>query len=230
MRCSACGGEIPEWAAVCGYCGTRVDLAPVARVPTGEVALPSIGGESAPPPWEEAPVPPRPVSVASRASSQRARWPGGLAVAGGMVMMISVFLPWWESSSYAETGWDEFLFMRDLGFSRAWFVQPVEVSGWWGLYFSALSVLIAGVLLSVIGGALVVRSRRNLAPWRVSGRLTLGLVAAVLVLVGIANLITALLIRLDVDFWLDPGFGMYVLAAGAMAGFLGVVLGLRRGA
>jgi hypothetical protein len=213
------------------------DQAGTAGIPKAE--LPPLGSGTAAPPVMEAtpdmvpramdaaaekelaePVewsPAASVGIASGGLSRR-RLGGWAAMVGGVLMIVSAFLPWLRSprSGAIWTGWG--YVDRLLGIEKLFL---------WGFYstgfnpfFTGLAVVIAGGLLVLVGLAML-RSRRARAfASRAAGRAGLVTIALLTLIVGFSSLISchARGVR--------PLYGLYLLAAATLVGVLGVAAAL----
>jgi hypothetical protein len=151
---------------------------------------------------------------------------GGLAaLAGGVLMALSVFAPWiyYPASTTTVTGWDTY--QLATGADR-WFTQAAFAPSGFSPGFSGMSVLIAGLVLALIGLAMVFFV---LGAFRLSlgSTLVLGLVALLVFCVGCTNL-GSLYATADQQA-VRPGWGLFAVAAGALAGLAGVWAGVGRG-
>jgi hypothetical protein len=130
--CPSCGTERKEGERFCRNCGTALGTGstklhrsleiPAASEPTGQLAPAAAAARPAglPPPPESAPAPvsvPAPVSTPPRATAASARGAVSqlpfkpFALAGGLAIVVAVFLPWLGESSNAldvpiEALWD----------------------------------------------------------------------------------------------------------------------------
>lgn len=109
MICTQCEGVIPQGATECPHCGAAVVVAEaVATEPTAAQTTPG----PQPAPWAAAPAAPMatPVSGGTVAFKFDAkRWSQTDRIAGGatLVLLISLFLPWfkWSLGAYGSTSW-----------------------------------------------------------------------------------------------------------------------------
>jgi hypothetical protein len=150
---------------------------------------------------------------------------GFAALAGGALMIVSVFLPWLSSPLGGDSvsGWDTY----DLASgTEQWFVQEAFRNGFSPL-FSGMSVLVAGALLALIGLAMMFSLSGGAYRLPAAGILLLALLAVLVFIVGGTNLLS-LYATGDPDL-VTPEYGLYLLAAGAIVGLLGVLVGIGRG-
>lgn len=152
---------------------------------------------------------------------------GGLtALIGGAAMIGAVFLPWLAYPSLANTarGWDTFALAS--GGAR-WFTQHAFDAYGFSPGFTGLSVLIAGGLLGVAGGAMLLSLRGGAFRLRGSTVLALRLGALLVLVVGGTNLVSAY--ARGASGLVTPQWGLFQTAAGAIIGLVAVWVGLSRG-
>lgn len=153
---------------------------------------------------------------------------GFAALIGAALMIISVFLPWFEGAGSSYTGWDAVVEdVTSIEGTGDFYHSPFFASDGFSPFFTGLSVLIAGVLLALIG-LLMVFSLSGGA-FRLSGfwMFIVGLLALVIAVVGVTNL-ASLYATGDTDL-VSPEWGLFLLTAGAVVGLLGVWVGIGRG-
>lgn len=163
--------------------------------------------------------------TASTSLSSRRGLGGFAALVGAALMIVSVFLPWltllgeesvtgWETYTEA-TGMDKFFMSEafDTGFSP---------------WFSGMSVLIAGAVMALLGLALLASVRGGAFALPGAGKLVVGVLAALAAIVGVTNLASLYATGPGAGM-LDPEYGLFLLTAGALLGFLGVLVGLGKG-
>lgn len=151
---------------------------------------------------------------------------GGVsALIGGLLMIVSVFLPWlaYPSAGDAVTGWDTYALAS--GAAR-WFTQDAFRTEGFSPGFTGVPVLIAGGVLALLG--LVMLASLAGGPFRL-GRpalLVLAVLALLAFLVGGTNL--ASLFATGDPNRVTPEYGLFVLATGAVIGLVSVWVGLSR--
>jgi len=161
-----------------------------------------------------------------RSSLNSRRGLGGLtALAGGLLMTLSVFAPWihYPASTTTVTGWDTYQLAAG---ADKWFTQTAFAPAGSSPGFSGMSVLIAALVLVLIGAAIVfsVVGAFRLA---LGSSLLLGMVALLVFCVGCTNLVS--LYTTADQFVVRPGWGLFAMAAAALAGLVGVWAGVGRG-
>jgi hypothetical protein len=152
---------------------------------------------------------------------------GGLAaLAGGMLMTVSVFLPWlgYPSAGTTVTGWDTYALASG---TAQWFTRHAFSAGGFSPGFAGVSVLLAGGLLVLLGAVMLLSLAGGAFRLGLAAILILGALALVAFIVGGSNL-TSLYATGDPDA-VTPEYGLFVLSAGAVMGLLGVWVGLGRG-
>jgi len=137
--CPWCGGEIPETAKVCGWCGHHVGTEP-ETAPAEEADLATAPAESEPATSPVATTPPTAVAAAETTAvlpvaavpaavpgpapaAEKAGWRSLIGYAGPLLLAVAVFLPW-SVGSYGSGGfatlfpvtlfWDHYLSNPDL--------------------------------------------------------------------------------------------------------------------
>ncbi len=163
--------------------------------------------------------------MTKRSSLNSRRGLGGLtALAGGLFMTLTVFAPWiyYPASTTTVTGWDTY--QLAAGADR-WFTQTAFAPAGSSPGFSGISVLIAGLVMALIGLATVFSV---LGAFRLSlgSTLLLGMAALLVFCVGCTNLVS--LYATADQFVVRPAWGLFAVAAGALAGLVGVWAGVGR--
>ena len=164
--------------------------------------------------------------MAKGSSLNSRRGLGGLtALAGGFLMILSVFAPWiyYPASTLTVTGWDTYQLAAG---ADKWFTRDGFATSGFSPGFSGISVLIAGLVLALIGLAMVF-SVLGASRLSLGSTLVLGLVALLVFIVGCTNLVS-LYATADQQA-VRPGWGLFAVAAGALAGLAGVWAGVGRG-
>lgn len=150
---------------------------------------------------------------------------GGLAaLAGGTFMALTVFAPWiyYPASTTTVTGWDTFQLAAG---ADKWFTREGFSASGFSPGFSGMAVLIAGLVLALIG-LMVVSSVLGAFRLSLGSTLLLGLVALLVFIVGCTNL-GSLYATADQQA-VRPGWGLFAVAAGALAGLVGAWAGVGR--
>jgi len=165
--------------------------------------------------------------MATSSSLASRRGLGGLAaLAGGFLVILSVFAPWmyYPASTSTVTGWDTFELASG---ADKWFTQDAFSTSGFSPGFSGISVLIAGIVLALI--ALAMLFSRSGGAFRLSlgSILVLGFVALLVFVVGCTNL-ASLYATADQNV-VRPEWGLFALAAGVAVGLVGVWVGMGRG-
>jgi hypothetical protein len=161
----------------------------------------------------------------STSPSSRRGLGGFAAVVGGAAMIVSVFLPWLSFLGTASVkGWDTY----SLSSGAEKFYANHAFDSDFSPMFTGMSVLIAGSLMALIGLAMLGSLRGGAFRLHGAGRLVLGLLAVLVFVAGITNLVS-LYATGPGSGLLDPGYGLFVLTAGAVVGFLGVTAGVSGG-
>jgi hypothetical protein len=198
MFCTQCGSQNRDGARFCVGCGAPLP-APVAA-PAPQQAPPSPWAQQAPPPqqaWQPA------EAYMPRAGQGRTSSPLGELLqfampAGGLLMLISAFLPW-ATASFGE--YSESASGLDVG-ARGVFV------------------LLFG--LALIGAYLALRFVPSL--WAIPNlRVVVVIGLGLILLATIIILITVFTDVGDTEGMLSIGFGVFVAIAGAVLGALGAV-------
>ena len=148
-----------------------------------------------------------------------------LALIGGAAMVVSVFLSWFNAGGPAFSGWDAVVddAMNVSGVGD-FYESPFFAESGFSPFFTGLSVLIAGILLVLIGVAMVASLRGGAFHLPGIVQILLGVVALGIAFVGVTNL-ASLYATGDTDL-IKPEYGLFILTAGAVVGMLGVWLGV----
>jgi hypothetical protein len=163
--------------------------------------------------------------VATSMSLTSRRGLGGVsALIGGAAVIVSVFLPWLGyPSGDTVTGWDTYAFAS--GTAR-WFTRHAFSAIGFSPGFSGVSVLIAGGVLVLLALAMLFSLAGGAFRLGVAAAVVLGVLALLAFIVGGANL-ASLYATGDPDL-VTPGYGLFVLSAGAVIGLVGVWAGISR--
>jgi hypothetical protein len=164
--------------------------------------------------------------MTTRKSLSSRRGLGGFAaLVGGAAMIVSVFLPWFKAGGPSYSGWDAVVEdVTNIGGTGDFFVNPAFASSGFSPFFTGLSVLIAGVLLVLIGLAMLASLRGGAFHLPGIVQVLLGVLALGIAFVGVANL-ASLYATGDTDIF-KPEYGIFILTAGAVVGLLGAWLGI----
>lgn len=162
---------------------------------------------------------------ASLSFSSRRGLGGVSALVGGILMVVSAFLPWlgYPSSGDTVTGWDTYALASG---SAQWFTQDAFSAGGFSPGFTGLSVLIAGAVLVLLSLVMLLSLAGGVFRLGLAAILVLAVLALLASLVGGTNL-ASLYATGDPDR-VTPEFGLFVLAAGAVIGLVSVWVGLSR--
>jgi len=165
-------------------------------------------------------------TVTERKSLSSRRGIGGfIALLGGLAMIVSVFLPWFAAGGPSYSGWDAVVddAMNVSGVGD-FYDSPFFAESGFSPFFTGLAVLIAGILLVLIGLALLASLRGGAFHLPGVLQILLGVLALGIAVVGVTNL-ASLYATGDTDI-LQPEYGIFVLTAGAVVGMLGVWLAI----
>ena len=178
--------------------------------------------------------------AASSSLSSRRGLGGFAALVGAALMIVSVFLPWFSSGDQSFTGWDSVNpsladistageavdTIADAGnfYDNSYF----DPAGSFSPFFTGLSILIAGGLLVLIGLAMLASLRGGAFRLPAAGQLILAVLGIVIAIVGVTNLASLYATGPGAEF-LSPEYGLFLLTAGALLGFLGVVAAVVKG-
>jgi hypothetical protein len=150
---------------------------------------------------------------------------GFAALAGAALMIVSVFLPWVGDV----TGWDsvnqEITSIRSAG---DFYVNPAFADSGFSPFFTGLSILIAGGLLALISLAMLASLKGGAFRLPSSGHLALTVLGVIIAVVGVTNLASLYATGPGAGM-LDPAYGLFVLTAGALIGFFGILGGASKG-
>ena len=162
----------------------------------------------------------------STSLSSRRGLGGFAALAGGALMIVSVFLPWLSSpvGDHAVTGWDTYDLSSGVD---KFFVQEAFDSGFSPM-FTGMSVLIAGAVLALIGLTMLASLRGGAFALATMGKALVVIMGLLSFIVGATNLISLYATGPGADI-LGPEYGLYVLTAGALVGLFGAAGGLGKG-
>jgi hypothetical protein len=163
--------------------------------------------------------------AASSSLSSRRGLGGFAALAGAALMVVSVFLPWLTLlGEESITGWDTY---TDATGMEQFYMGEAFDTGF-SPWFSGMSVLIAGAVMALLGLALLASVRGGAFALPAAGKLVVGVLAALAAIVGVTNLASLYATGPGAGM-LDPEYGLFLLTAGALIGFLGVVAGFGKG-
>jgi len=165
-------------------------------------------------------------TVTERKSLSSRRGIGGfIALLGGLAMIVSVFLPWFAAGGPSYSGWDAVVddAMNVSGVGD-FYDSPFFAESGFSPFFTGLAVLIAGILLVLIGLALLASLRGGAFHLPGVLQILLGVLALGIAVVGVTNL-ASLYATGDPDVF-KPEYGLFILTAGAAVGLLGVWLGI----
>ena len=166
------------------------------------------------------------VPTATQPGRSANRVAGGLvAAAGGAAMIAGTYITWLSAGGTGFSGWD-FYHMRSDVQQNVFFIGHMFTKT--SPFLTGLSTLIIGIALVVIAALTVVlpasrSSAERSGKWTVNpGLAMLVVLLAVCVLVGgIWNMVSWLTTGRDSNA--SAGAGLYVVAAGGIAGFMGLV-------
>jgi hypothetical protein len=168
------------------------------------------------------------MSTSTSLSSRRGLG-GFAAVLGGAAMIVSVFLPWISFGGQHFTGWDSVNkeITSDISSITTgdFYQNTFAAQSGFHPFFTGLSVLIAGGLLALIGLAMLASLSGGAFRLPGAGWFTLAVLAVLIAIVGVTNL-ASLYTNSTAP---DPAYGLFILTAGAVVGFLGVTGGVSGG-
>lgn len=176
----------------------------------------------------------------STSLSSRRGLGGFVALVGAALMIVSVFLPWFSSGDQSFSGWDSvnpslteisnadeaIQTIADAGnfYENAYFDPASSFSP----FFTGLSILIAGGLLALISLAMLASLRGGAFRLPAAGHLALTVLGIIIAIVGVTNLASLYATGPGSEF-LKPEYGLFLLTAGALVGFFGIVGGASTG-
>ena len=151
---------------------------------------------------------------------------GFSALVGGILMILSVFLPWlgYPSAGSTVTGWDTYALTSG---SARWFTQDAFRVDGFSPGFSGVSVLIAGGLMALLGLAMLFSLAGGAFRLGTAVLVVLGVLALVAFIVGGTN--PASLFATGDPNLVTPEYGLFVLAAGSVIGLVSVWVGISGG-
>ncbi len=153
---------------------------------------------------------------------------GFAALIGAALMIVSVFVPWFQGAGSSYSGWDAVVEdVTNIGGTGDFYHSPFFAADGFSPFFTGLSVLIAGVLLALIG--LLMLFSLSGGAFRLPGFwvFIVGILALAIAVVGVTNL--ASLYATGDSNVVSPEWGLFMLTAGAVIGLLGVWVGVSRG-
>ena len=160
--------------------------------------------------------------TASSLSSRRGLG-GFLALLGGVLMIVSAFLPWLGGGSASATGWDVHQTLSDAGYNG--FYEQNFFAKEFSPFFSGLVAVIAGGLLVLMGLAMLASLRGGASSLPLLGKALLVTLALIIAVVGVTNLVSLYARGPGADV-VRPEYGLFVLTAAAVVGLLGVLAAL----
>ncbi len=152
---------------------------------------------------------------------RRPRNGGLIAIAGGVLMVVGVFLPWLTGGGNSLTGWELYDRRQEAGDNP--FVVDKMFDSTFDPFFTGAPVLVLGVLLGLIGvGIYAARKRPPPSRYRVSPGLyitgmLLGVVAFLMVFLDVFSTLRA-------PELMDVSIGMGLIVSGL--GIVAVVVGI----
>jgi|GEM_PF-1715982 len=174
--------------------------------------------------------------MAANSSLTSRRGLGGFAaLVGGALMIVSVFLPWFGSGGQTFSGWDSVNpslgdissageAVETIADAGNFFDTPYFAADGFSPFFTGLSILIAGALLALIGLAMLASLRGGAFRLPAAGQMVLLVLGIVVAVVGVTNLASLYATGPGTEF-LKPEYGLFLLTAGAVVGFFGVLAG-----
>ena len=178
--------------------------------------------------------------AASTSLSSRRGLGGFASLVGAALMIVSVFLPWFGSGEQTFTGWDSVNpsladissadeaveTIADAGnfYDNSYFDPASSFSP----FFTGLSILIAGGLLALITLAMLASLKGGAFRLPGFGQFLLLVLGIVIAIVGVTNLASLYATGPGTEF-VKPEYGLFLLTAGALIGFFGVLGGTIKG-
>jgi len=178
--------------------------------------------------------------TSSTSLSSRRGLGGFAALVGGALMVVSVFLPWFDSGGQSFTGWDSVNpnlaeissadeaveTIADAGnfYDNSYFDPASSFSP----FFTGLSILIAGGLLALISLAMLASLKGGAFRLPSAGHFVLAVLGIIIAIVGVTNLASLYATGPGTEF-IEPQYGLFLLTAGALIGFFGIVGGAGSG-
>lgn len=201
--CSQCGSEVAAGAPACGNCGAP--LAPAAPAPPPAETSEPAGGPRYP--WAS--------TVAPAGSGSPVG--GWIAVAAGLLVVVSIWLPWLTAGGDSYSGWDGLTDCLDAECPVSelfWVTDPL-------LLVTMIPILIGGLL--VLFGILAAIQKSPGAKTTVAG---------LVIVLGLAAVITALIdvIQVSTNEMYDgvsTGFGIWLWLLAGVGGVIGGVMARR---
>ena len=178
--------------------------------------------------------------AASSSLSSRRGLGGFAALVGAALMVLSVFLPWFSSGDQSFTGWDSVNpSLADISSADEAVDTIAEAGNFFDVsyfdpassfspFFTGLSILIAGGLLALISLAMLASLKGGAFRLPPAGHLALTVLGIIIAIVGVTNLASLYATGPGSEF-LKPEYGLFLLTAGALIGFFGVVGGAGSG-
>jgi hypothetical protein len=162
----------------------------------------------------------------STSSAPRRVVGGFMALIGGALMIVSVFLPWLDTQGEDPTGWDTYTTLSDAG--RNIFYEHNFYASGFSPFFSGLTIMIAGGLLALIGLVMLASLRGGVSRLPKAAVTPLMVVGLLIFVVAAADPFSLLSTGPGRGI-LDPGIGLYLVPVGALLGEIGIVsLGIKR--
>lgn len=165
--------------------------------------------------------------MSSTTKAARNRRTGGIAaLTGGVLLILSVWLPWIKTPYDDPTGWDVYQTLSDAGRNGLYEGNFFDES--FSPFFSGMTVLIAGVV-AVLAGILLLMTVKAASSAAFPGWAVViaWIVAAAVLLAGFTNAFS-LFTRGPGRGLVDPGLGLYVAFVGGLIGFYGIGVGSSR--
>jgi hypothetical protein len=168
----------------------------------------------------------------SASLSSRRGLGGFAALIGGALMVVSVFLPWFSgewTGGESITGWDSVnTQISTISGTGDFFNTPFFAGDGFSPFFTGLSILIAGGLLCLISLAMLASLRGGAFRLPGAGHFALTVLGIIIVIVGVTDLASLYATGPGSEF-LKPEYGLFLLTAGALIGFFGIVGGAGKG-